>query len=193
MTFWIKSPLAILASGAENGLVIEADEFIELMGAGAEPATQMDKIFDATARFVLPGLINSYHHFYQTLTRFHPNAINKKLFLWLEKLYPIWECLEPEGAGWLSGCCLVDYLEQQGRLSDRIWLAHCIHFSDDVIARLGTAGTSIVHRPSSNYLLASGRCPAPALEAADAPVGLAVDGSASQDWSNLIQEVRQAV
>ena len=97
MTFWIKSPLVILASGAENGLVIEADEFIELVGAGAEPATQMDKIFDATARFVLPGLINSYHHFYQTLTRFHPNAINKKLFLWLEKLYPIWECLEPEG------------------------------------------------------------------------------------------------
>ena len=90
-------------------------------------------------------------------------------------------------------CRPLDYLEKQGWLSNRTWLAHGIHFNDEEIVRLGRVGVGIAHCPSSNYLLASGRCRVPALEAAGVPVGLAVDGSASQDCSNLIQEVRQAM
>ena len=86
----------------------------------------------------------------------------------------------------------VDYLEQQGWLGPDL-ACPGIHFNDDEIARLGAAGTGVAHCPSSNHLLSSGRCHVRALEAAGAPVGLAVDGSASQDCSNLIQEVRQAM
>ncbi len=45
---------------------------------------------------MLPGLVNTHHHFYQTLTRAHPQAINKKLFDWLKALYPVWSRLTPE-------------------------------------------------------------------------------------------------
>jgi 8-oxoguanine deaminase len=90
------------------------------------------------------------------------------------------------------GCRPLDYLEDVGWLSDRTWLAHGIHFNANEIARLGAAGTGIAHCPSSNMILASGTAPVPALEAAGAPVGLGVDGSASADASNMIQEVRLA-
>src|SRR5581483_1847779 len=60
------------------------------------------------------------------------------------------------------------------------------------IARLGRAGTSVTHCPCSNQTLASGACPACDMEAANVCVGLGVDGSASNDASNLIQEVRAA-
>jgi 8-oxoguanine deaminase len=90
------------------------------------------------------------------------------------------------------GCRPLDYLEDCGWLTSRTWLAHGIHFTDGEIARLGRAGTAICHCPSSNQVLASGVCPAPRLEQAGAPVGLGVDGSASADSSNLMQEVRVA-
>jgi 8-oxoguanine deaminase len=45
---------------------------------------------------VLPGLVNTHHHFFQTLSRAHPSAINKELFPWLEALFPVWERLDPE-------------------------------------------------------------------------------------------------
>jgi 8-oxoguanine deaminase len=90
------------------------------------------------------------------------------------------------------GCRPLDYLEDCGWLSGRVWLAHGIHFTPEEIIRLGRAGTGITHCPSSNQVLASGICPVPALEAAGSPVGLGVDGSASADSSNLIQEVRAA-
>jgi len=90
------------------------------------------------------------------------------------------------------GCRPLEYLERVGWLSDRVWLAHGIHFTADEIVTLGAAGTGIAHCPGSNMILASGFCPVPALESAGAPVGLAVDGSASNDQSNMIQEVRNA-
>jgi 8-oxoguanine deaminase len=91
------------------------------------------------------------------------------------------------------GCRPLDYLEDVGWLNDRVWLAHGIHFNDAEIGRLGRAGVGIAHCPSSNMTLASGTCRVLALEQAGAPVGLAVDGSASNDVSNMAQEMRQAL
>jgi 8-oxoguanine deaminase len=90
------------------------------------------------------------------------------------------------------GCRPLDYLERLGWLDGRVWLAHGIWFDQPEIERLGRARVSVSHCPSSNMILASGCCQVPALERAGAPVGLGVDGSASNDSSNLIEEVRHA-
>ena len=87
----------------------------------------------------------------------------------------------------------LDYLESCGWLNDKTWLAHGIHFTPDEIVRLGKARIGIAHCPSSNMLLASGICPTVELEQAGCNIGLAVDGSASNDCSNMIQEVRQSL
>ncbi|MEM7433452.1 MAG: 8-oxoguanine deaminase [Pseudomonadota bacterium] len=95
-------------------------------------------------------------------------------------------CLEKFGQRPLD--CLADL----GWLEDDVWLAHGIHFDDDEVTRLGAAGVGISHCPSSNMVLASGTCRTRELETAGSPIGLGVDGSASNDASNAIQEVRQA-
>jgi 8-oxoguanine deaminase len=334
MRIWIKDPLAILASDAPRGLVVEGTRIAELVAAGAEPATPADLVFDASRHIVLPGLVNAHHHFYQTLTRAHPDAINKELFPWLSSLYSVWARLKPEHLRvatrlaltelMLSGCttaadhhylypdglenavdieveearkigvrmtvtrgsmnlsqkdgglppdsvvqseqtilddservlklfhdpkpgaqirvalapcspfsvnkrlmresarlaerhdcqlhthlcetkdeerfCLdmyglrpVDLLEETGWMSKRTWLAHGIHFNPEEIGRLGRAGVGVGHCATSNMVLASGICPTCELEAAGAPVGIGVDGSASNDSSNLMEAVRHAV
>jgi 8-oxoguanine deaminase len=91
------------------------------------------------------------------------------------------------------GCRPLDYLEQAGWLSSRTWLAHGIHFTDEEVARLGRHGVGVCHCPTSNMVLASGHCRTRALEAAGAAVGLGVDGSASNDSSNLMEGVRHAL
>ncbi|WP_193070014.1 8-oxoguanine deaminase [Brevibacterium aurantiacum] len=91
------------------------------------------------------------------------------------------------------GLRTVDYLESVGWLSDRSWLAHGVHFDTDEITRLGEAAASVAHCPTSNMRLASGIARAVELEDAGVNVGLGVDGSASNDASNLIREVRQAL
>jgi 8-oxoguanine deaminase len=334
MRLWIKDPLAILAEGASRGVVVEGRRIDELVGA-AGPTTPVDATFDASAHVVLPGLVNTHHHFFQTLTRAHPQAINKELFDWLKALYPIWArgldrdafrlgvrlaltellmsgCttagdhlyvfpreisdavdIEVEEAETLGvrmaltrgslnlgprdggiaddrfiededriladcerviaryhdpaegafrtvalapcapfnvtksimvksaelaakhgvrlhthlgetedeiaycsekfACRPVEYLEEVGWLSDRVWLAHGIHFNDAEIAKLGRHGIGVCHCPTSNMVLASGRCRTKELEAAGAVVGLGVDGSASNDNSNLIESVRHAL
>ncbi|MGI9506044.1 MAG: 8-oxoguanine deaminase, partial [Geminicoccaceae bacterium] len=331
---WIKNPLAILAEGdVAGGLVVAAGQIVELVPSGQAPTTADIAAFEASEHVVLPGLINTHHHFYQTLTRACPPALDQSLFPWLEALYPIWARLSPEsfrigvrlamaelllsgtttttdhhyvfpggleeaidieveeamalglrvlltrgsmslsrdegglpprevvqrediiladcerligrhhqtGAGamvqialapcspfsvtdvlmresaelaarynvrlhthlaetedeeaWCLdrfGCRPLDYLEQVGWLTDRVWLAHGIWFDEGEIQRLGKAGTAISHCPTSNMILASGCCQVPALEAAGAPVGIGVDGSASNDSSNLIEELRHA-
>ncbi len=332
MRLWIKSPLAILAENAGGGIVIEGRSIVELVRNGATP--RFDEIFDASRHVVIPGLINTHHHFYQTLTRAHPQAINKELFPWLKALYPIWARLNPEafrlatrlaltelmmsgvtctsdhhyvfpagledamdiqaeearalgmrmtlnrGSMNLSekdgglppdsvvqdhdtilkdcerainafhetghdalidvalapcspfsvtrelmrdtaalakqcGCrvhthlaethdedrfCVetfgqrpLDYLEDCGWLHDKTWLAHGIHFDDGEIQRLGKAGVGVSHCPTSNMVLASGHCRTLELEAAGVAVGLGVDGSASNDNSNLMEGVRHAL
>jgi 8-oxoguanine deaminase len=337
MRIWLKNPLAILVDSgldAGGGIVVEEEKITEIVAAGRGPAAEVDEVFDASGHVVLPGLINTHHHFYQTLTRACPAALNKELFPWLKSLYPIWAGLDeamihaatrlaaaelllsgcttaadhhyifPETApealdiqvdaisnigiratltrGSMSlgenegglppqntvqdeatiladcarvidqyhqpdegamlqialapcspfsvteelmrdtallarekqvrlhthlaethdetGFCLelfgvrpVDYLERVGWLAGDVWLAHGIHFNDEEIARLGRAGVGICHCPSSNMVLGSGQCLTRDLEQAGCPVGLGVDGSASNDCSNMIQEVRQAL
>ena len=332
MRLWIKNPLAIFAEGTAGGLVVENGKIAELLVAGQTPLH--DQMFDASQHVVLPGLINSHHHFYQTLTRAHPAAINKELFDWLKALYPIWARLNPQAhriatrlaltellmsgvtttsdhhyvfpAGLddamdiqveearalgmrmmvtrgsmnlsqkdgglppdslvqdhdtiLADCerviqkyhqrgegaqiqialapcspfsvtqslmrdtaslaekhhcrlhthlaetldeeafCLsafkmrpLDYLEVCGWLTNRTWLAHGIHFNKEDILRLGRHKVGICHCPTSNMVLASGQCRTCELEAAGVPLGLGVDGSASNDSSNLMEGVRHAL
>jgi len=333
MTLWIKNPLSILATDAEGGIVVENDKIIELVAGGGTPKVACNEIYDASQHVVIPGLINTHHHFYQTLTRACPSAINKELFPWLKSLYPIWAGLTPDnfrlavrvalaelllsgcttagdhhyvfpenltdaidievdelrkfgmrghltrgsmnlsvedgglppksvtqtadviladservvhrfherGEGAMieislapcspfsvtpeimrdtallaekldvrlhthlaetndenefcmaiHGCRPVEYLGRVGWMNERTWLAHGIHFTQGEMKQLGKAGVGVSHCPSSNHLLASGHCPIKELEAAGVAVGLGVDGSASSDCSNLIQEVRQA-
>ncbi len=332
---WIKEPLAILARGAQGGIVVAGGRIVELVPRGASPHTPVDEVFDASRHVVIAGLINTHHHFFQTLTRAHPQAINRELFAWLNSLYPVWARHMDAHAFrmasrlamvelMLSGCTTasdhqylfcpglenacdiqveearrvglrfvlnrgsmnlsqkdgglppdalvqdeetilldcervlkryhdtsdgafvqvalapcapftvtrrlmtqsldlaraydcrlhthlgetrdenayceerfncrpVDYLEDLGWLDERVWLAHGIHFNGDEIARLGRHGVGICHCPTSNMTLASGQCLTRDLEAAGSPVGLGVDGSASNDNSNLMESVRHAL
>jgi cytosine/adenosine deaminase-related metal-dependent hydrolase len=93
----------------------------------------------------------------------------------------------------IYGCRPLDFLESVGWVGPDVWLAHGIWFDDDEIARLGRAGTGIAHCPSSNMRLGSGICRVRELRRAGSPVGLAVDGSASNDSSNLLAELRQTL
>ena len=332
---WIKSPLSTYTANNEdatNGILIQGQTILELVPKGQSPKRQYDHIFDASEHVLMPGMVNTHHHFYQTLTRACPPALNKKLFPWLQTLYPIWAQLTPEQHALatelamvellLSGCttvsdhhylfpetlihgidqqvdvakrlgmratftrgsmslgqdqgglppqsvvqseetimddsarliqayhkkddlieialapcspfsvtqdlmkstaalakefdvnihthlaetedennfCLemfgerpLDYLETVGWLHDKTWLAHGIHFNDEEVKRLGAARVGITHCPSSNMVLASGIARVNELKAAGVRVGLGVDGSASNDHSNLMQEVRQAL
>jgi 8-oxoguanine deaminase len=90
------------------------------------------------------------------------------------------------------GCRPLDYLDQCGWLNDRVWLAHGIHFDSQEIARLAKAGACVTHCPCSNQILGSGTCRVCEMEQAGMHVGLGVDGSASNNASNMIQEVRTA-
>jgi hypothetical protein len=84
------------ANGAERGIVVQDGRMVELVAAGREPRAPAVKTFDASAHVVLPGLINTHHHFYQTLTRAVPAALHRELFPWLQALYPLWARLTPE-------------------------------------------------------------------------------------------------
>jgi len=87
----------------------------------------------------------------------------------------------------------VDLLEETGWMSKRTWLAHGVHFNDAEISRLGKAGVGIGHCAASNMVLASGICRTCELERAGASVGLGVDGSASNDSSNMMEALRHAL
>jgi 8-oxoguanine deaminase len=330
---WIRDPQAILADGAERGIVVRQGRIVEKVAAGAVPMTADAVVFDAAAHVVVPGLINTHHHFYQTLTRALPAAMDRELFPWLQALYPVWARLTPDafdlavtvamaelllsgcttttdhhyvfppgledavdievaaakrlglrvlltrGSMNLSqrdgglppdsvvqdedtiladservvrkhhqrgedamvqialapcspfsvttslmtktaalaarldvrlhthlaetedenrfcediyGCRPLDYLEQCGWLGARTWLAHGIFFDAPEMQRLAKARTTISHCACSNQILASGCCPVCEMEAVGVGIGLGVDGSASNDESNLMQEVRAA-
>ena len=336
-TTWIKNPLSVFTANDEDargGIVVSGNKIVELVAQGQVPQTNYDEVLDASKSVLTPGLINTHHHLYQTLTRAFPPALNKRLFPWLQTLYPVWARLQPEMLSaatelglselLLSGCttvsdhhylfpealteaidiqvqaaskvgarvtltrgsmslgqddgglppqstvqsddailkdserlihqyhdasdgsmvnialapcspfsvttelmkqtaslarehgvrlhthlaetedennfCLqtfgmrpVDYLESVNWMSSDVWLAHGIHFNDEELQRLGKAGVGVCHCPSSNMVLASGICRTLELEKHGSPVGLGVDGSASNDGSNMIQEVRQAM
>lgn len=334
---WIKNPQAAFTANqldASGGIVVADGVIAEVLAAGQQPTAPCQATFDASNHVLMPGLINTHHHFYQTLTRAWGPVANAPLFPWLQNLYPVWARLTPRDLELaaavalaellLSGCTTaadhhylfpggledaidievdavralgmratltrgsmtlgtddgglppqstvqapevvladserlvrqyhqpgadaqiqiafapcspfsvtkeimaesallaerldvrlhthlaetldeedfcrerfglrtVDYLDSVGWLTDRTWLGHGIHFSDDEIRRLGAAGTAVAHCPTSNMRLASGTARVLELEAAGVPVGLGVDGSASNDASNMILEARQAL
>jgi cytosine/adenosine deaminase-related metal-dependent hydrolase len=90
------------------------------------------------------------------------------------------------------GCTPAEYVESLGWLGADVWLAHGVHLDDAAIARLAATGTGVAHCPSSNGRLGAGVCRLPALLEAGVPVGLGVDGAASQEASSLAGEMHQA-
>ncbi len=320
-------------SEIRHGGLFVRDNIIEQVGPTNELPTSADEILDLGDRHVLlPGLVNTHHHFFQTLTRAVPAAQNATLFGWLQALYPIWSNLTSEGIYastqmaaaelMLSGCttasdhlylfpndCTLDneiqaaqdiglrfhasrgsmsvgeskgglppdvlveeessilkdsqrlieqyhdnnrhammrivlapcspfsvsqdlmresaalaraypgvrlhthlaenksdvdyslktfgmrpgdYAESVGWLGEDVWHAHCVQLSDNAVEKFARTGTGVAHCPCSNLRLASGIAPVRKMLAQGVSVGLGVDGAASNDASNLLQEARTA-
>jgi cytosine/adenosine deaminase-related metal-dependent hydrolase len=90
------------------------------------------------------------------------------------------------------GCTPVEYLDSLGWLGSDVWLAHAIHLDDQAISRLAATGTGVAHCPSSNARLGAGICRSRDLLRAGVPVGLGVDGPASNEASSLLGELKAA-
>ena len=86
-----------------------------------------------------------------------------------------------------------DYFESTGWLGEDVWMAHCVHMNDSDIAAFARTGTGVAHCPSSNARLAAGTARVPDLLAAGVPVGLGVDGTASNESGELHTELRNAL
>jgi cytosine/adenosine deaminase-related metal-dependent hydrolase len=93
----------------------------------------------------------------------------------------------------LYGCTPVEYLERLGWLAGDVWCAHCVHLSDAEVRRFGETGTGVAHCPTSNLRLGAGVAPVRQLVDGVVRVGLGVDGSASNERSDLFFEVKQAL
>ena len=96
-------------------------------------------------------------------------------------------CLE------LYGCTPVEYLTDLGWLGGDVWCAHCVHLSPEDVSDFAATGTGVAHCPTSNLRLGAGVAPVRELLNEGARVGLGVDGSASNERSDLLLEVRQAL
>lgn len=315
----------------DGGLFVR-DGVIEAVGSTSELPSQADEILDLSGHVVIPGLINTHHHFYQNLTRAVSAAQDSLLFGWLQTLYPIWSRIGPEEVRVstlvalselaLSGCtCSSDHLyifpngarlddeidaarttgvrlhatrgamsvgESQGGLppdtmverenhiledslrviqahhdpepgamirvavapcspfsvsrelmrdaavlardqgvmmhthlaendddvaysqssfgcrpgqfaedlgwtGDDVWHAHCVKLDAGEIDLFARSRTGVAHCPCSNMRLGSGIAPVRAMLDAGVPVGIGVDGSASNDSGHLLNEARQAM
>ena len=86
----------------------------------------------------------------------------------------------------------LEYMESLGWMGEDVWFAHGIHFTEDELKRLAETGTGVAHCPISNMKLSSGVALVPKMLELGVPLGLAVDGSASNDGSNLLEEMRVA-
>ena len=314
-----------------GGVYIE-DNLIKQVGPSDELPQHADEILDMTGKVVIPGLVNTHHHMYQSLTRVVPAAQDGELFNWLTNLYPIWARLTPEMIAVstqtamaeliLSGCttssdhlyiypngCKLDdsihaageigmrfhaargsmsvgrsqgglppdsvvekesdilkesqrliedyhdashgsmlrvvvapcspfsvsrdlmreaavlarnygvslhthlaenvndiaysrekfgmtpaeYAEDLGWVGHDVWHAHCVQLDQHGIELFARTGTGVAHCPCSNMRLASGIAPIRKMRDHGVPVGLGVDGSASNDGASMIGEVRQAL
>ena len=335
-TLLIQNADAIITVDAQDRVLHNASLFIEnnVIREVGNVSRDADEVIDAKGCYVYPGLINTHHHLYQTLTRNLPGVQKLELFDWLRALYEIWRGLDEDciyysaltGLGELMkyGCttcmdhhyvfpkqgsehflaqqfaaadtlgirfcatrgsmsrgrsdgglppddlvqdvdtilrdsqlavetyhdpsryamrqvalapcspfsvttdllkqsallarslkvrlhthlcetrdetdfCLtklgkrpLDYMEACGWLGRDVWFAHGIHFEDQELRLLASTGTGVAHCPVSNMKLASGVCRVPDMLAYGVPLGLAVDGSASNDGSNLLLEIRAA-
>jgi cytosine/adenosine deaminase-related metal-dependent hydrolase len=87
----------------------------------------------------------------------------------------------------------VDYMDGLGWLGPDVWLAHAVHLDDAALAKVAATGTGVAHCPSSNARLGSGIARARDMRDAGVPVGLGVDGAASNEACSLIEEVRHAL
>ena len=312
--------------------VFVRDNRIEAIGPAAELPASADEVIDARGHLVLPGLVNTHHHMYQSLTRAIPQAQNAELFGWLRALYPIWAGLTPEMVQvssrvamaelLLSGCTTssdhlylypngvrlddsieaaqaigmrfvatrgsmsvgqsqgglppdalveredlilrdtqrlietwhdtrhgamvnvaaapcspfsvsrdlmresaalarslgarlhthlaendhdlaysrekfnctpTEYAQDLGWLGPDVWHAHCVRLDDAGISLFAASRTGVAHCPCSNMRLASGIAPVRRLLDAGVAVGLGVDGSASNDGAQMVNEARQAM
>jgi cytosine/adenosine deaminase-related metal-dependent hydrolase len=93
----------------------------------------------------------------------------------------------------LYGCRPVEYLERLGWLDGDVWCAHCVHLDESDVARFAATGTGVAHCPTSNLRLGAGVAPVRTLLDAGVRVGLGVDGSASNERGDLVNEVKQAL
>jgi cytosine/adenosine deaminase-related metal-dependent hydrolase len=93
----------------------------------------------------------------------------------------------------LYGCTPVEYLERVGWLADDVWCAHCVHLSDEDVAIFARRGVGVAHCPTSNLRLGAGIAPVRDLRDAGVRVGLGVDGTASNERSDLFVEVKNAL
>jgi cytosine/adenosine deaminase-related metal-dependent hydrolase len=315
----------------EGGLFVR-DGFIEKVGPTSELPQEADEVLDLRGHLLLPGLVNTHHHFYQTLTRAVPAAQDANLFNWLKTLYPIWAGMTPEDIFIstqtalaelaLSGCttasdhlylfpngsrlddeiaaaqemgvrlqasrgsmslgeskgglppdavvepeeeiladsqrliqryhdakpgafvqivlapcspfsvtgelmkqsaklaresgvhlhthlaetedeqefCLqkfgyrpVPYMQSVDWVGEDVWFAHAVHVNGEEVKTFARHGCGVAHCPSSNMRLASGIAPVKEYLRAGVKVGLGLDGSASNDSSHMLAEVRQAM
>jgi 8-oxoguanine deaminase len=309
---------------------------IEAVGSAQEllqsAGGRVDEVIDARGHIVMPGMVNTHHHMYQSLTRAIPGVQNAELFSWLRGLYPIWANLTPEmicvstqiamaelllsgcttssdhlyiypngvklddsmegaraigmrftatrgsmsvgqSAGGLPpdrvvekedailkdtqrlieqyhdsshgsmlhvavapcspfsvsrdlmresallarsyktrlhthlaendhdiaysqekfGCTPAQYAQDLGWTGDDVWHAHCVKLDDEGISLFAASKTGIAHCPCSNMRLASGIAPVRKMLNAGVPIGLGVDGSASNDAAHMLNETRQAM
>ncbi|HEY8284923.1 MAG TPA: 8-oxoguanine deaminase [Chloroflexota bacterium] len=125
-----------------DGALLATDHAITQVGPTQSLPDTADQVIDATGLVILPGLVNTHHHFYQTLTRAMPQAQDADLFHWLTALYPVWSCLTPEAIRvstavaiaelMLSGCTTASdhtYIWPRGaRLDDQIEVAEEMGF-----------------------------------------------------------------
>ncbi len=123
-----------------GGLFIR-DGFIEQVGRTEELPAQADEILDLSGHIALPGMINTHHHFYQTLTRVVPGGQNANLFYWLKTLYPIWGRMTPEDI-YLSTQTALAELALSGctTASDHLYIFPNGSRLDDEIAAAGEIG-----------------------------------------------------
>lgn len=315
-----------------DGAVFIRDNVVEAVGLSADLPSEADRVIEADGKLVLPGLVNTHHHLYQTLTRCLPETQDAPLFSWLQTLYPIWAKLTPEAVyvsalvglaelaltgctttvdqlylfpngvtledevraaqelgmrfhpcrgsmslgesegglppdgvvqdedtiladsqrvieelhdpGPLSMCrvmlapcspfsvtaellrstrdlarqygvhchthvaetldeeafCLerygrrpVEYLADLGWVGDDVSYAHGVFLTDDEMRLFAETGTGVAHCPTSNMRLGSGIAPVGRMLELGVKVGLAVDGSASNDSSHMLNEARMAL
>ena len=318
-----------------NASIWVRDQRVAWVGVSDQVPTEAfrgSEVIDARGHLVVPGLVNTHHHMYQSLTRAIPGVQNAELFGWLQGLYPLWAGLTPEmiyvstqvamAELLLSGCTTssdhlylypngvrlddsiaagqeigmrfvasrgsmsvgqsqgglppdrvveredailrdsqrliethhdarfgamtqvavapcspfsvsrdlmrnaaelarsfkvrmhthlaendhdlaysrekfnctpTEYAQELGWLGDDVWHAHCVKLDDAGIQLFAATGTGVAHCPCSNMRLASGIAPIRRMLAAGVPVGLGVDGSASNDAAHLVNEARQAM
>jgi cytosine/adenosine deaminase-related metal-dependent hydrolase len=100
---------------------------------------------------------------------------------------------EEEYCQGIFGCRPVEYLDQVGWLEGDVWCAHCVHLSDADVARFAAVTVGVAHCPTSNLRLGAGVAPVRSMLEAGVPVGLGVDGSASNERGDLFLEVKQAL